>query len=148
MISQKCQYALRAIFELARHYGGGPVKIADIAQAQAIPQKFLEAILGQLKQGGFVQSIRGVEGGYLLLKEPAQLSVGEVLQFVQGPIGPVGCVVGDGQTDCPLTGRCVFLPMWERVRKAVSDIYYNTTFQDLLDQDMAMEEDYVPCYQI
>lgn len=148
LVSQKCQYALRAIFELSKHYGEGPVKIAEIAQRQAIPSKFLEAILSQLKQAGFVTSQRGSEGGYMLLREPVQLTIGEVIRFVQGPIGPVGCVVSGVQTDCPLHGRCVFLPMWEKVREAISGVYDKTTFQDLLDQASASRDEYVLCYHI
>ncbi len=68
LVSQKSQYALRAVFELARRNGGLPVKIADIAEAQAIPQRFLEVIMNQLKQGGFVESRRGKRGGYLLAR--------------------------------------------------------------------------------
>ena len=104
MISQKCQYALRAIFDLAKHYGQGPVKIGDVAEAQAIPPRFLEVILSQLKQGGFVESRRGAEGGYLLARAPRQLVVGEVLRFVEGPLGPIVCVTGGSGEPCPIHG--------------------------------------------
>ncbi len=89
LISQKSQYALRATFELARQYDQGWVKIAQIAQAQAIPTRFLEIILNQLKQAGFIRSKRGSEGGYILTRSPDQLSVGDVLSFMEGPIGPI-----------------------------------------------------------
>ena len=135
LISQKCQYALRAIFELAKQNGQGPVKIAEIAEVQAIPLRFLEVILGQLKQAGFVVSQRGNKGGYILVRSPDELTVGEVMRFMQGPVGPVDCVVGGSKDKCPLYGDCAFLPMWEKARKAISDVYDNTTFQDLVDQE-------------
>lgn len=148
MVSQKCQYALRAIFELAIYYGRGPLKIAEIAKAQAIPPRFLEVILNQLKQAGFVDSQRGNQGGYFLARSPGDLTVGEVMRFVQGPVGPVGCVVTDSQSKCPLYGNCVFLPMWEKARRAILDVYDSTTFQDLVEQGKRLSKSYVPCYSI
>jgi len=147
-VSQKCQYALRAVFELAKHYEKGPVKIADVAEAQAIPARFLEVILAQLKQGLFVESRRGKEGGYLLVRSPRGLTVGEVIRFVGGPIGPVDCVNEGTEVNCPLRGDCVFLPLWERVQDAVGSIYDTTSFQDLLDQDSLLRRRYVPTYAI
>ncbi|HUS58549.1 MAG TPA: Rrf2 family transcriptional regulator [Planctomycetota bacterium] len=134
-MSQKNQYALRAIFELAKHYGQGPVKISLIAKEQSIPPRFLEAILGQLKQAKFVDSIRGSQGGYLLLRPPAELSVGEVLRFLGSPIEPVDCFTSNPKTKCGLRGHCVFLPMWDKARKALLDVYDNTSFQDLIDSE-------------
>src|SRR5579871_4568957 len=84
-ISVKGEYALQAIFDLASQRAGEPVKIADIARRQKIPQKFLELILAGLKQAGFVESRRGAEGGYLLARPAESLTVGEVLRFVEGP---------------------------------------------------------------
>ncbi|MFW6189562.1 MAG: RrF2 family transcriptional regulator [Planctomycetota bacterium] len=147
-ISQKCQYAVRAIFELAKHYGHGPVKIAEVAEAQSIPVRFLEVILSQLKQGDFVESRRGKRGGYLLALPPEAVTVGDVIRFVEGPFGPVECVTGEADRDCPLHERCVFLPMWRRAREAVSEVYDSTTFRDLLDEEQRMREDYVPSYAI
>ena len=135
-ISQKCQYSLRAVFELARRYDQGRVKIAEIAECQAIPVRFLEQILAQLRQGGFVESRRGSAGGYLLARSPSDVSVGDIVRFIEGPFGPVKCT--NEVTDCPLTGECVFLPMWERAREAMASVYDTTTFQDLLDQKARM----------
>ena len=85
-ISVKGEYALHAIFDLALQKFGEPIKIAEIARRQRIPQKFLELILAGLKQGGFVESRRGAEGGYLLARPAATLTVGEVLRFVEGTV--------------------------------------------------------------
>ncbi len=148
LVSQKCQYALRAIFELARRNGQGPTKIAEIAEAQAIPKRFLEVILGQLKQGGFATSQRGSEGGYRLARDPAGLSVGEVIRFVQGPIGPVDCLVDEVRDTCPLHEGCVFLPMWQEVADAISGVYDSTTFEDLIEQDAQIQAKHVPSYAI
>src|SRR5512140_2347611 len=82
-MSIKGEYALQAIFDLASQRQGEPVRIADIARRQKIPQKFLELILAGLKQAGFVESRRGAEGGYLLARPPESLTVGEVLRSVE-----------------------------------------------------------------
>jgi Rrf2 family protein len=147
-ISQKCQYALRAVFELARRVGEGPVRIADIAEAQAIPLRFLEVILSQLKQGDFVQSQRGVRGGYVLTRPARDLSVGDIIRFVEGPLGPVECVRGGDHTDCPLHGDCVFLSMWRKVGEALAAVYDGTTFEDLVEEDARRRSAYVQDYSI
>ncbi len=150
-VSQKCQYALRALFELALRTDGGPVKIAQIAKAQAIPARFLEVILSQLKQGGFVASQRGNDGGYELVRFPETLTVGEVMRFVEGPLGPVRCVgeVGKtGDSSCLLHGDCVFLPMWRRAHEALSGVYDNTTFKELVEQARDRAGGYTPSYAI
>jgi len=148
LIPQKTQYALRAVFELAKRRGQGPIRIAEIAEIQAIPLRFLEVILNQLKQAGFVESKRGSGGGYVLARPPSDLSVGEVLRFVQGPVIPVGCMDGTFKGDCPLYENCVFLPMWQRIQDAICDVYDRTSFQDLIDQEAGIVEKYVPSYTI
>jgi len=133
-VSQKCQYALRAVLELAGRHGKKPTSIREIAQAQAIPPKFLASILGQLRQGGFVQSRRGVHGGYVLTESPTSLVVGQIIRFIEGPLAPVRCVSDQGAVaDCPLHSDCALLDMWARARNAVADVYDTTTFQDLID---------------
>jgi Rrf2 family cysteine metabolism transcriptional repressor len=148
LISQKCQYALRAVFELAKSYGEKPIKIGDVAAAQAIPPRFLEVILAELKQAGFVESRRGAEGGYRLVRPPERLNVEEIIRFMEGPLGPVGCVKEDSEADCPLRGSCVFMPMWQKVQNAMADIYRSTSFQDLVDEEARRGQHYVPLYSI
>src|SRR5437867_13031260 len=88
-VSAKADYALRAVIELAVIGGDGPVKGERIAQAQEIPLKFLENILGDLRHAGIVRSQRGVEGGYWLARSPGELTVAEVVRAVEGPIANV-----------------------------------------------------------
>ena len=133
-ISQKCQYGLRAILELSLRVGQGPVKTGDIAKWQVIPLKFLEVILVELKHGGFVESRRGVNGGYLLAGKPSELSVGQVISFIDGPIMPVDCTGRGMSLDCPQKNKCVFLDMWLQARDAVEAIYNGTTFQHLVEK--------------
>src|SRR6202453_2896070 len=123
-ISVKGDYALHAIFDLALQKFGEPIKIADIAKRQKIPQKFLELILAGLKQGGFVESRRGAEGGYLLARTAESITVGEVLRFVEGP--------QQGKHRVRRKGDTPFSDMWQQVDQAISGIVDKTTFADLL----------------
>ncbi len=148
LVPQRCQYALRAVFELAKRFGQGPAKIADIAEAQAIPPRFLEVILSNLKQAGFLDSRRGSEGGYLLTRRPEEVSVGDVMTYMQGDASPVDCITGGSKGRCRLYGDCVFLPMWDKVGKAISDVYDSTTFQDLVEEEKKKSGEYVPGYSI
>lgn len=147
-VSQKCQYALRAVYELAKRNGGGPTSIKEIAQVQAIPPRFLELILGQLKQSGYVQSRRGVAGGYLLAVPPGELCVGAIIRFIDGPLDPVKCIAGGRTKDCPLLGNCAFTGLWERAKQAVAEVYDDTTFEDLLEEERANTDAYVVTYSI
>ena len=134
-VSQKSRYALRALFELSRREGDGPVRIVDIAEAQAIPPRFLEVILNQLRQAGLVRSVRGAHGGYVLARAPRDITVGEMMRLTEGPLLPLDCTGEDAQTACPLYGDCVFQDMWERAGDALAAVYDSTTFQVLLDED-------------
>jgi Rrf2 family transcriptional regulator, cysteine metabolism repressor len=131
-VSSKCYYALRAIYALAEHPGPAPMKIAEIAQREQIPIRFLEVILNQLKGGGFVQSRRGAEGGYLLARSADQLTVGEIMRYVDGPIAPVDCVSQSRPKVCEFPGGCNFFSFWGRVRQAISNVVDKTTFADLI----------------
>jgi len=139
-ISVKGEYALQAIFDLASQGTSEPVRIADIAKRQKIPQKFLELILASLKHGGFVESRRGAEGGYMLARTAEAITVGEVLRFVEGP------QTGKGhprrRADTPFTD------MWQRVDRAVSDIIDKTTFAELLRAWTERQNRYVLNWEI
>jgi len=132
-VSQKCQYALRAVFELAKRHGDGPVSIREIARVQVLPRKFLELILTELRKGGFVGSRRGAHGGYSLTVAPRGISAGQIIRFVDGPLAPVRCIGSRQEADCPLYEDCAFMDMWTRARDAVAEVYDSTTFQDLID---------------
>jgi len=148
LVTQKSRYALRALFELARRGGDHPVTIAEVARAQLIPARFLEGILAQLKRGGFVDSRRGAEGGYVLARAPARISVGEILRFLQGPLEPVECLGDPPREACPLRPDCVFIPMWKEAARAVSGVYDATSFQDLVDRDAQQRRSGAPDYSI
>lgn len=131
--TKKGQYALRAVFELAKRCGQGPTKISAIAEAQAIPHRFLEVILHQLKGSGLVVSKRGFYGGYVLAKPPQEITVGDVLRFVQKEMAGAKCVACVSQQQCPFIDNCAFSTLWQKVKTAAFQIYDDTTLQDLLN---------------
>jgi Rrf2 family transcriptional regulator, cysteine metabolism repressor len=147
-VSSKCYYALRAIYALAEHDSPEPMKIAEIAERQQIPIRFLEVILSQLKGGGFVQSRRGAEGGYRLARPAEHLTVGEVMRYVDGPIAPVDCVSQSRPKVCEFHGECNFYGFWGRVRKAISDVVDQTTIADLVREDHERKRGYVSDWTI
>jgi Rrf2 family cysteine metabolism transcriptional repressor len=142
-LSSKCYYAVRAIYALAEHDRPEPLKIAEIAEREKIPIRFLEVILSQLKGGGFVQSRRGAEGGYRLARAADSLTVGEIMRYVDGPIAPVDCVSQSRPRECEFQGECHFLGFWGRLRQAISDVVDRTTFADLVRENHDRERGYV-----
>lgn len=147
-VTQKCQYALRALFELAKREKEGVVRSADIAANQAIPKRFLEVILHQLRQGGFVDSQRGKEGGFFLSRPADNITIGEVIRFIDGPINPVDCQLNKPRGRCQLTGGCVFSSLWDEARTALEQVYDTKTLRDLVDREEALLADQAPHYVI
>ena len=139
-ISVKGEYALQAMFDLAAQPNSEPVKIADIARRQKIPQKFLELILAGLKQGGFVESRRGAEGGYLLARPPDNITVGDVLRYMEG--------VKSAKSGRKGHAPDAFSDMWSRVDLAVSKVVDHTSFAELVRNWNEKQTKYVPNWDI
>jgi Rrf2 family protein len=139
-ISVKGEYALQAILDLVSQPPGEPVRIADIARRQKIPQKFLELILAGLKQAEFVESRRGAEGGYLLARSAESLTVGEVLRSIDGP--------RQGQSRPRRKAETPFTDMWRQVDCAVSGVIDKTTFAELLRGWTEKQNKYVLNWEI
>jgi Rrf2 family transcriptional regulator, cysteine metabolism repressor len=134
--SVKSEYALHAVLDLALQPAGEPVKIADVARRQKIPQKFLELILASLKQGGFVESRRGAEGGYRLARPASEITIGEVLRFVE-----------EGKK-AKRSADDPFHEIWNEVDKAVSAILDHTTFAELARHWQQSQARYVANWEI
>lgn len=138
LVTQKCHYALWAVFHLSLRYDQGPVKTADIARARSIPSSFLTVILNQLKQAGLVASQRGGEGGFYLRRPPAKITVGEVIRFIEGPAISRGTLSKKSSAG----EEFVFQDLWQKVDDAISGVYDSVTFQDLLERwDKAQSEE-------
>lgn len=140
MISQKAKYALRALVALARNGdAAGVMMIGEIAEQQSIPKKFLEQILLDLKHQGIVASRRGKAGGYLMLREPADITFGEVLRIVDGPVAPLPCLSRIAYRrceDCGDEASCEVRKVFARVADATRSVLDRTTLADAIaDED-------------
>src|SRR3989339_684807 len=135
-ITKKGQYALRAMFEVAHRNLEEPLSAHNIARSQGISPRFIEIILNELKTAGFVVSIRGAEGGYLLAKGPAQITVGDIIEAVQGPIS-----IAPSETDrlskSAHFGDAAFGKLWDDVNAAVSEVFFRTTLADMVETELS-----------
>ena len=138
-ISKKCQYALKAVFELAWRNTGKPVKTREIADAQQMSPRFTEIILNELKHGGFVESKRGSEGGYMLARDANDLTIKEVFEYVQGRISlaPDSAKTG-GNADS--AGDEAFKELWEEIDNVVCEVCDKKSFADLVKSERAKRE--------
>ncbi|AQG78773.1 RrF2 family transcriptional regulator [Spirosoma montaniterrae] len=142
MISRKAKYAFKALRILAQQYGKGPVLIAQIAEAEAIPQKFLELILLDLRNHGILQSQMGKGGGYRLRVDPERVNLAQILRVIDGPIAPTPCVSKNFYVkcdDCADEETCTIRPIMERVRDANLSVYENVTLKDFARQPQVPE---------
>jgi Rrf2 family cysteine metabolism transcriptional repressor len=147
-ISKKCRYALRAIFELALRNRGRPVKIHEIAAAQNIPPRFLEVILNELRHAGFVDSRRGNGGGYVLTRDAKDLTVGEVIEYIQGSISVASDGIRKAGRNTVFFGDDAFEQLWRELNTAISEACDSKTFAELVEFERAKRETCVPDYSI
>ena len=134
MLSSKSKYGLKALLVLAEKAGAGPVLISELAEREAIPKKFLEAILLELKRHGVVQSRKGKGGGYFLRREPSEVTFGEVIRVLDGPLAAVPCVSQMAYmtcTECVDEATCGVRLAMKEVRDATAQILDNTTLADV-----------------
>jgi Rrf2 family protein len=143
MISQKAKYALRALVALVRAPSGEPVMISEISRDQAIPKKFLEQILLELKRHGLVSSRRGRTGGYVLLRAPDRITFGEVLRLIDGPIAPLPCLSKIAYrrcVDCREEESCEIRQVFSRVADATREVLDRTTLADAVKSGAPLPE--------
>jgi Rrf2 family protein len=135
MLSQKAKYALRALLALAEEGDDKPLLIADIAERHSLPKKFLEQILLDLKHHGLVQSRRGRSGGYSLLKPASQISFGQVVRIIDGPLAPLPCLSKMAYrrcADCPGEESCAIRRVFALTHQVTTTVLDRTTLADAL----------------
>ena len=131
-ISTKGRYALRLMLDVALHSHGAAVPLRDVAQRQEISDKYLEQIISILNKAGYVRSIRGPQGGYLLTRLPEEYTVGMILRLTEGSLAPVACLESDVNT-CDRSENCVTLRVWEKLKDAIDGVVDHITLADLLE---------------
>lgn len=128
-ISTKGRYALRLMLDLAINYTGEYISIKSIAARQDISEKYLEQIITQLNRAGYVRSVRGAQGGYMLAKSPSEYTVGMILRLMEGSLAPVSCAE---EESCDRMSGCVTQEVWQKIQKAVEDVVDHITLADLV----------------
>ena len=119
-LSTKGRYGLRALIDLARYSAGGPVSITSISDRQEISERYLEQLMSLLKKAGLVKSIRGAGGGYVLARDPAEISAGDILRALEGSLDPVDCAGLDPEGNCDISGSCVSKYVWKRINESIN----------------------------
>ena len=141
-ISTKGRYALRLMIDLAENSSGNPVSLKDVAKRQGISDKYLEQIISVLNKAGYVRSVRGAQGGYLLKNNPEAYTVGMILRQTEGSLAPVSCIEDD-EIICDRQEQCVTSIVYKKINDAISNVVDNITLQDLVDWQSEKNGTYV-----
>ena len=141
-ISTKGRYALRLMLDLAYNHTGSFIPIKNISQRQDISDKYLEQIISVLNKAGYVRSIRGAQGGYMLRKKPEDYTVGMILRQTEGSLAPVACLE-DEDTECERVDDCVSLIVYRKLNNAINEVVDGITLADLVDWTLQKNGQYV-----
>jgi len=137
---------MRAMLDLALHYGEGPILLKDIAQRQQISERYLEHLILPLKTAGLVNSVQGARGGFMLTKPPSQIRLLEVIQSSEGTIALTECVL-DPQV-CSRASLCVARDIWLEMKTAITGILASKSLQDLVERQREKEQPMSAMYYI
>lgn len=140
-ISTKGRYALRMMLDLAVYNTGEPISLRDVAKRQEISEKYLEQIISMLNKAGYVRSIRGAQGGYMLTKDPSEYTVGSILRLTEGDLAPVSCV-GEANAACGRKDSCVSSRIWEMISEAVNGVVDHITLADMVEWQEQQADQY------
>ncbi len=148
-ISTKGRYGTKALFELALRYGAGPLALREIAERQGLSEHYLEQLAAPLRKAGLVQSVRGAQGGYVLARDPAAITVGDILRVLEGPVSPTECALEnfDFARCCANPDVCPDRDVWIKVRKGIEQVVDNISLADLVE-DWQRVGDRAPMYYI
>lgn len=132
-LSTKGRYGLKAMFDLALNYGEGPIALNNIAERQNISVHYLEQLIATLRKAGLVKSVRGAQGGYMLADKPDNITVGDILRILEGPIAPSDCVIDNDDSECIRAGYCITRTIWERIKISIDNVVDSITLRDMVD---------------
>lgn len=130
-VSMKTDYALRALFTLVEHYKGTPIPIRELARRNDVPKRFLEQIMLALKAEGWVDSLPGVRGGYVLARDPSKITMGEVVRHFDGILAPIACVSVSGYKRCSQEPVCRFRRVFFDIRNYVAGVMDRATLAEV-----------------
>jgi transcriptional regulator, BadM/Rrf2 family len=123
------------MFDLALYYGEGPISLTSIAERQAISVNYLEQLISPLRKALLVESVRGAQGGYMLAKAPADITVGVILTTLEGPLAPTDCVVMDSSDEelCDHSNYCVTKVIYEKIYESITSVVNSISLQHMID---------------
>ena len=130
-ISTKAQYGMRALIEVALG-GSRPTSLKVVAERQGISHLYLEQIFAMLRKAGYVDSVRGAHGGYMIARPAEQITALEVVELLEGSLAPVMCI--DDADNCHRAGNCAAEPLWRRVDNAVRQVLGSTTLAEMVSE--------------
>ena len=140
-LSKKSDYALRALFTLVASRGSGPISIREIAEKNDIPRRFLEQIMLDLKSRGWVNSIAGRDGGFELAKDPAEITMGEIVRHFDGILAPISCVSTSHYEPCTQEGACKFRRVMLDIRNYISRLMDGATLEKVFGSTIVRREE-------
>ncbi len=132
-VSMKGDYGVRALVELAHHYGEGPIQSSTIASRQSIPEPYLDQLLTALRRAGFIRSVRGPQGGHALIRDPKDLRLSEAISALEGSLAPIACL--DDPNGCRGTASCTLRPVWCEIEAATVRILESISIADLAERE-------------
>ena len=135
-IPMRVDYGVRALVELALHYGEGSVQTADIASNQGIPEAYLDQLMSTLHKYGFVVSRRGPQGGHRLAMDPQDINLYMVMSTLDGNLSPIDCLITP--TDCVFSDSCAQQEVWKSVEEAVEEVLRNIKISDLVQRNRVL----------
>lgn len=136
-LSMRTDYGARAILELARRFGEGPIQSGEIAARQSIPEAYLEQLLTTLRKAGLVRSTRGPHGGHELARHPSQIRFSDVISVLEGPLHSLDCL--DNSGSCQVSPSCAMRDVWDEVHRATQQILESVTIEQLVERQRARE---------
>lgn len=146
-LSTKGKYGVKALFELAMHEGAGPMSLKSIADRQGLSEHYLEQLAAPLRKAGLIVSVRGAQGGYVLSRPAQQITVGDIIRVLEGPIGFTDCST-EGETAPDCAASCVVHGVWEKVTQQIVSVIDAITLHDLCEQARADQARQNLIYQI
>ena len=134
-LSTKGRYGVKAVVELAANYGSEPMSIKKISESENISEYYLEQLFSSLRKADLVKSIRGAQGGYVLSREPKDITIAEVMYVLEGPVEISDCI-DDGA--CNNTSSCATRLLWSKIKNSIDDVMESITLQDIVDDGKRM----------
>ncbi|MDF2878504.1 MAG: Rrf2 family transcriptional regulator [Clostridia bacterium] len=147
-LSTKGRYGLQAMVDLAVYSKDRHIALKSIAERLCMSENYLEQLMALLKKNELVSSVRGAQGGYFLAKDPADITIGEILRALEGSLAPTDCTCEDNTYHCTLDGKCVTRGVWEKIRDSINKVVDSISLKQLMEDYEKINEEASHIYYI